>query len=152
MSTPTHTGYSPPPFEDSPATLDVSQSSGTPTVDTKKQAVTPNAHAMPVLVNNDGTAELVDSSSTDGSTRSRPIKRVVQKKRDPTSRRRKPRRESSNDASSTGTTSPRPTQRTRRKDLPKPEDSAARLPTPEGAARAERPKERGRRIFRSPKT
>ena len=93
MSTPTHTGYSPPPFEDSPATLDVSQSSGTPTVDTKKQAVTPKAHAMPVLVNNDGSAEVVDSSSTDGPTRrsTRTVTRVSQKQRDPPPRRRKPR-------------------------------------------------------------
>ena len=126
MATPTHTGYSPPPFGDSPATLDVSQSSGTPTVDTKKQAVTPKAHAMPVLVNNDGTAEQVDSSSTDGSSRSRPVRRVVQTKRDPTSRRRKPRRESSN--SSTGTTSPRPKERAKKKNpaegLPEPNSHA----------------------------
>ena len=94
-----HTGTSPPPYEDSPITVNDSHSSGTPNVTVKKAAVTPEqaGHAMPFMnVNKDGSAEVIDSSSTDtGPLRSRAVTRVAQRKRDRPTLKRKSRRESS---------------------------------------------------------
>ena len=131
MSTPDHTGHSPPPF-DTPVALDVSQSSGTPTVSTKKQAMTPDGMAMPVMVNDDGTSIVIDSSSTEESSPRKPTTRASSKQKDPSSGRRKQRESST---SSRGT-SPQPTRRTSKKKDPEREkvEKNRDLPQPVGKA------------------